>query len=300
MNFDSRPMGGPPPHKRGKKRKAPPPPPEVRLATLCGLNPQDIKAVLEYTISKNGTPVEGFCAVIGEDTLCYENAKEVLRLKNSDIETFEFEDGFGCALFNAKMRDGSFVTLCRSDMKKKDRYMSSVSDFTLSATGRSSEFGSAKNVFTQKSFGGGFPGPRFGPPGGPPPMGGGPRHGGKGAHGGRACPKCGRPYRPGSSKCISCDKSKGYLKWMFGIVKPFMPLLLAAVVLFFLVTAINLITPYLNRIMVDDYINSKETITEFQGFFLVLLSILGVNILVRLVGMLRSVITNNISCKITE
>ena len=109
-------------------------------------------------------------------------------------------------------------------------------------------------------------------PGGGPGGPGGPRpQGGKGAHGGRSCPKCGRPYRPGTSKCIKCDKSKGYLKWMWSIVKPFTPRLLIAVVLFFMITAVNLITPMLNRIMVDDYINSGKNISEFGGFLLVIL-----------------------------
>lgn len=280
------------------KKKLPPPMPMDIVSREYNIPKEDIKAVLPYSISQNGTKAEGFCVVVGDHTLCLEDKKEVLRLNNSDIRSFEFEDGFGCALFNAVMNDGSYKTLCRSDMKRKQFYMSAVSEFTKEATGRDPEFGSAKNIFTAKQFSGGFGPPRGGGFG--PPPGGGPRQGGMGAHGGRSCPKCGRPYRPGTSKCISCDKSKGYMKWMLGIAKPFTPKLILAVVMFFVVTAINLITPYLNRIMVDDYINSKETVTEFEGFFLVLLSILGVNILVRLVGMVRSVLTNGISCAITE
>lgn len=283
-----------------KKRTPPPPPCEEIIARTYKIPIQDIKAALPYTISKDGKAVEGFCAVVGDHTLCLENGKEVLRLENSSIKSFEFEDGFGCAIFNAVMSDKSYISLCRSDMKKKSMYRSSASEFTKAATGHDTEFGSSKNLFVAKSYSGGFTPQRGfgGGMGAPPP--GGPRQGGTGAHGGKSCPKCGRPYRPGSSKCISCDKSKGYLKWMLGIAKPFTPQLIFAVVLFFAVTAINLITPYLNRIMVDNYIKSKETVTDFEGFILVLLSLLGVNILVRLVGMGRSLITNGISCKITE
>ncbi len=293
------------PPKRGRggpfKKKMPPieSPAEV-LSKLLKIPQSDIKAAIPYTVSAiDGRPTEGFCAVINEGTYLYENGKEVYSIENSEIKAFEFEDGFGCAMLNLVKTDGSYKTLCRSDMKKKDLYMGSASEFTMAATGHGTEFGSTKKVFSGRTFSGPSHGGPFGFGG--PPHGGGKRpEGGKGAHGGRACPKCGRPYRPGTSKCISCDKSKGYLKWMFSMVKPFTPRLILAVVLFFAVTAINLITPMLNRIMVDDYINSKETITEFQGFFLVLLSILGVQIVVRLVGMLRSVITNGIGCSITE
>ena len=281
-----------------KKRVPPPPPPEVKLSQELGIEVEKIKFAVEYTISrKEQRAVQGFCALIGDNTLCYEDKKEVLCLNNADVSRFEFEDGFGCALFNAAMKDGTRICLCRSDMKKKGMYISAAVDFTQAATGEEPKGAQTKDVFTQKGFSG-HRGP--GGFGGPPPMMRGDGAGPRGAHGGRACPKCGRPYRPGSSKCISCDKSKGYMKWMWSIVKPFTPKLFLAVVLFFAVTAINLITPYLNRIMVDDYINSKQTVTEFQGFFLVLLSILGVSVLVRLVGMLRSVITNGISCSITE
>ncbi len=295
------------PRRRFFKKKAPPPISyEDRVHEIYKIPKADIKLAIPYTVSVDGKKAEGFCVIKEDITACYENGNstEVLRIDNKQIASVEFEDGFGCAILNVKLKNGNYRTICCSDMKKKQMYKNLIPDIIEAATGGKGEFEKPKNVFADKVFSGGF-GPRGnfgGGPGGPGGPGGhgGSRQGGMGAHGGRACPKCGRPYRPGSSKCISCDKSKGYMKWMLGIAKPFMPKLILAVFLFFLVTAINLVTPYLNRIMVDDYIRSKETVTEFEGFFIVLLSILGVNILVRAVGMVRSLITNGISCGITE
>lgn len=299
------------------KGKIPPPPLEKEAAKILNCNEKDIKCCLPYTLSNN-TKVEGICLIFDNKTIKIENKHIVFEFDNSDIEGFEFDDGFGCAMFNLVSKDGQHICLCRGDMKFKNMYMSSVSEFTLAATGHEASFNSSKTIFSRKSFSQGPGGPGRhggpgGPGGGPPPMGGPPAGNGhngnkkendkkadnkSGMPAGRSCPKCGRPYRPGTNKCIRCDRSKGYLKWMWSMVKPYTPGIILAVILFFTVTAVNLIPPIINRIMVDDYIKNTTGNVELKGFIAVLLSLLVLSIITRIITMLRSLLMNNIGTKV--
>ncbi len=288
--------------KKKLKDKNPPPPPEVRLAKILGVAPEEILCQLPYSLAEN-SKVDGSCAVLADKTVKIENGKVVFSIENNMIESFEFDDGFSCAMFNLVKKDGERISICRGDMKFRDMYMSSVNDFTEKATGHKAEFNSSKSLFQRKGGGFGPPpgGPFHGGHKGPPPKGG--RHPGNKPNAGdapvgRACPKCGRPYRPGTNKCISCDRSKGYLKWMWSMVKPYTPGIILAVILFFAVTLINLVPPILNRTMVDDYIKNTSGNVEIKGFIAVLLSLLALSILTRVVSMLRSLLMNSIGTKV--
>lgn len=103
------------------------------------------------------------------------------------------------------------------------------------------------------------------------------------------CPKCGRPYRPGSSTCLHCASKKQVVKRLWGVAKPYKGFLILSIILFFAVSGLNLILPYINKLLVDDYIQSAtpEQVKLFS-FVLVILSMLGVTLLTRGVSMLRS------------
>ncbi len=105
----------------------------------------------------------------------------------------------------------------------------------------------------------------------------------------RVCEKCGRPFPPGSTVCPRCVDKKGILKRLLGIANPFKWHLLLSVVLFFVITAVNLLTPYLNRILVDDFIKSPtpETV-KLSHFVTVIASLAAVNITVNLISILRN------------
>ncbi len=105
----------------------------------------------------------------------------------------------------------------------------------------------------------------------------------------RVCEKCGRPFPPGSTVCPRCVDKKGVLKRLLAIASPYKWYLLLSVVLFFVITAVNLLTPYLNRILVDDFIKSPtpETV-KLSHFVIVIASLAAVNITVNLISILRN------------
>lgn len=104
----------------------------------------------------------------------------------------------------------------------------------------------------------------------------------------RKCVKCGRPLRPGETgdKCIRCRDKKRYVAELWKVMGSDRSYLILSVVLFFAVTGINLLSPYLSKVLVDNYIQPKNA--EFWGFIAVILSMLGVSLLSRAVTMLRS------------
>lgn len=103
------------------------------------------------------------------------------------------------------------------------------------------------------------------------------------------CPKCGRPYKPGSSVCLHCvDKSKT-IKRLWQFVKPYKWFVFFSVAMFFVVSAFHLLDPYLNRIVVDDYITSEnpEKI-DINVYSLVIILLFVFELVTRLLAGLRS------------
>lgn len=104
---------------------------------------------------------------------------------------------------------------------------------------------------------------------------------------GRICPKCSRPYPRGSDTCPACTSKKKALKGLLSLAKSEIKYVLFTVILFFITTAIGIVIPYINRILVDDYIQNTTGTVIFLGFVGVLFSLLLTNLLRRLIGIMR-------------
>jgi ATP-binding cassette subfamily B protein len=103
------------------------------------------------------------------------------------------------------------------------------------------------------------------------------------------CPKCGRPYKSGSRICVHCADRRKLWTRTWRLFAPYKLLLFSAIFMFFVVSAINLYLPVVNRIAVDNYIQAPAgTKIDLTGFTVVILSMLLLQIAVRGVSMLRS------------
>jgi ATP-binding cassette subfamily B protein len=102
------------------------------------------------------------------------------------------------------------------------------------------------------------------------------------------CVKCGRPLRPGetATTCIRCRDKRHYVKELWKVLRSEKMYLFLSVFLFILVTLVNLISPKINQIMVDEYITPRNN--QLLGFLSVIGAMLGVSILSRLLSVLRS------------
>ena len=110
------------------------------------------------------------------------------------------------------------------------------------------------------------------------------------------CEKCGRPFPPGSSTCVHCTDKKKVVKRLWKVASPYKGFIVGSIVLFFLISVLNLAIPYINKILVDDYIQSKnpDNVPPLS-YILVVLSMLGTQLLVRGVSMVRSHLLINAS-----
>ncbi|MBR6676373.1 MAG: ABC transporter ATP-binding protein, partial [Clostridia bacterium] len=101
------------------------------------------------------------------------------------------------------------------------------------------------------------------------------------------CEKCHRPFPPGSKTCPRCADKGKYIARLWEMAKPFRKYIYASVVIYFIICAVNLLLPYFNRVLVDDYINSNSVPTAGK-YILAVSMILIVNIVSRLLTMVRT------------
>lgn len=101
------------------------------------------------------------------------------------------------------------------------------------------------------------------------------------------CPKCHRPYLPDSEICPRCTKKGGYLRRLWKMARSSRGYIYLSVLIFLAVAALNLVLPYLNRILVDDYIKA-ERLPAVSQYVLAVLMILLVTFAVRLLGIFRN------------
>ena len=105
--------------------------------------------------------------------------------------------------------------------------------------------------------------------------------------GGRICPKCGKPYPRGTSTCPRCTSKKKNLMRLMRLSRPEWKYIAVTVVLFFLTSAIGVLTPYINRVLVDSYIQNDSEHIFLVGFVGVVLSMLVANLLRRALSVVR-------------
>lgn len=104
---------------------------------------------------------------------------------------------------------------------------------------------------------------------------------------GKMCPNCGKPYPRGSKTCPHCASKRRVLVRLLALAKQEWWAVAVAALLFLVTTLLSVIVPYINRIMVDDYIRNDSGNVLLWGFVGVILSLLAVNLLRRGVSILR-------------
>ncbi len=104
------------------------------------------------------------------------------------------------------------------------------------------------------------------------------------------CPKCHRPLPPGASSCPRCRGKKDLLLGMYDIIKPYRWMLALSIVLFLGVSLLQLVSPYLSRILVDDFIQADK-MPALSAFVTVITTIFAVSIFSKVLGILRGLVT---------
>lgn len=170
-------------------------------------------------------------------------------IESSDISALKAVNENGCVYFECRVGDKE-RKLCRSDMRESKLYMKVMHD-------------------SAKIYGGRSP------------------RGEKRPERVRTCPSCGKELMPGEDRCKKCSKPLKLIKRVFTVAKEYRLKILATAAVLVVISLVSLLVPYINRILVDDYIKSGKDEISYGGFALVILSMIGVQIILNLLSLLR-------------
>lgn len=180
-----------------------------------------------------------------------ENGKETVNVKLCDIQELKVDNGVGCIFVSYIAKDGTYRLLCRNDLTNSKAVIKKIRRINLYI-----EDGTLPDVdmcFVEK------------------------------------CPKCGRPYRDGSDICLYCADRKQLVKRVWGLFMPYKGYVFTAIILFFFISGLNLVLPYINRIAVDNYIQpNHDGAVSTSEFALVMLSMLLLDLVIRTISVLRT------------
>ncbi len=122
-------------------------------------------------------------------------------------------------------------------------------------------------------------------------------HGGKKPMG--KCPKCGKRLRPRETICTSCTSKKPLIKWLWQFVSPHKVKILIAVGLFFLTSALQIVAPKINRVIIDDYLNLADKSSASKSTYLAWVALMAVTALtIVFVQVVRSILMSKTGMKI--
>lgn len=196
---------------------------------------------------------EGIAAFDGERLCIFRDGEQISSIDSANMEEMLTDMGVGCIFVSYRAKsDGTVHLLCRSDMKHSKAIIRAVRDI---------------NHFLEDDT--------------MPPL--------SGTSLEEFCPKCGRPYRPGSSICVHCSDKKELFGRTWKLFSPYKSSVFAAVILFFFISGLCLVLPYLNRIAVDNYIQSPDPASvDITAYAVVILSMLTLELIIRVISVIRS------------
>ena len=171
-----------------------------------------------YDVDLDGAPVDGAAVITEDGVFAFEGGEPVRSVLLPDAEEFIFSPLVGACEMCAETKDGP-VVICRSSCTNADAMARGVRRLT-----RFKETG--KNIEGKDDA------PRI-------------------------CPKCGHKLRPGMNTCIRCASRSSLMKRTLRLALPYKKWLIISVILYFVIFAVTLLGPYVNRLLVDGYINSE-------------------------------------------
>lgn len=192
-------------------------------------------AIAEYNLSFEGESIYGALALTEERVYLFDEAKGGFCVEVTELEDIKTVQYVGCmAVEYGKGADAA--ELCRSDMSNAENLRRFVKRAAALREGRHFDKSEPEKQ--------------------------------------TRCPKCGKPYRQGSSKCDMCTDKKGMYSRLLKHVKPYLLPLLLAVVLYFAGSGLGILAPALQKKLVDDYILSGSPFGEISSGFYTLIGLM--------------------------
>ncbi len=216
-----------------------------------------IITVFRYNLAPDGNFCYNAVALIGKK-LCFADTEgKITELSLDGVTNITYVQYVGCASLECDI-NGTLTELCRTDMKNASALQVASKQIKAVIDG--------KNIKREKQSGG-------------------------------TCPKCHTPFPKGTSSCPRCSSKKAALLRLLPYAKPYWKQLVFSFIMFFAISAINLLTPVLNKILIDDYINAE---TPKDGNFIWVIALMAISALaVTVFQMLRSIALTKAGSKIS-
>ena len=220
--------------------------------------------VFEYNLDFSNVPVSGAAAVAGGALYYAPSPDSALeRFVPTGSDTVEYRQYVGCAALEC-VSGGTQSELLRSDMRNSAAMRHAVMMLRAISHGRT--VGSESTTLRTR------------------------------------CPKCGTPFPHGSTSCPRCVDRKRLLSKLWPFVRQDRRGLLIAVALFFVVSALEVLLPSLNRSLIDGYITVPGA--SENGFFGMIAAIAVTTAAIALLQAVRSIVMvkvgNRISVRIRK
>ncbi|MGN1408836.1 MAG: ABC transporter transmembrane domain-containing protein [Eubacteriales bacterium] len=226
---------------------------EKALSLDKNLKREDILLPVDFVLQPTDKKekIDGLVILQKDKISVYTDGEKIRDIPLSEIKEIVFRRGIGCVFIEYSDNGGKWHILCRSDMQYLDFYAAASREMNKYLGGKEISYDYEKEI-------------------------------------NHRCPKCHRQFRPGSSICEHCVDKKHYLVRLWAIAKPYRYLIYLSIGFYFIIAAANLIPPYINRILVDNYIKA-ESMPRLSGYLTVIASMFGVYIVTQLISMTRSV-----------
>lgn len=180
----------------------------------------DVITAFEYDTGADGEKADGAVIVTDKNVAVYLDGKLIKLFSVCGTDKFEFRRFVGVSEITAFDKDGEHL-VCRAS----DTYREVLSK-NVKRLQRLKETGTYKDDAELRI--------------------------------GAVCPKCGRRLNSNMTVCVKCADKRSMFKRILKMASPYKWYLMLSVLLFFAGFAVSLLGPYVNKLLVDGYIDSAE------------------------------------------
>ena len=204
-----------------KKRKTPAQLKSELVASLpLSSVPGELISAFRFDIDNDGRKCDGAVLLTDKTLAVYIDREETARYTISDCIRFEFRALVGACEIDVTDLQGEHV-VCRADNASRDLLAKNARRLE-----RLRETGTYSTDEELEMY--------------------------------RVCPKCGRKLQRGLSVCTHCADKKSMLKRLLVMARPYRKYLIISAILFFASFALQLVGPYVNKLLVDGYVDNAQ------------------------------------------
>ncbi|MBP5632530.1 MAG: ABC transporter ATP-binding protein [Clostridia bacterium] len=240
-------------------------PEQIKNALLNVLPHEDVEGEIitafAFDIDNDGNNTAGAVIVTDKCIVTYEDKKETARYVIGACDKFEYRPLVGMCELTVTDKDGEHI-ICRVNNSQSEALAKNARRLE-----RLRETGSYSSDEALEVY--------------------------------RICPKCGRKLAKGMVSCTHCADKKSMLRRLAAMVKPYRWYILGSMLLFFAGFALQLAGPYVNKLLVDGYVDNQGAKAAVQlggdgsavilrGFLLTVLLMLGLRVVMYVVNSLRN------------